>query len=85
MQTTALEALARLVDGDARSALNGLQMAVEGSLAIQKHQQTETNGVSTEIHITVDVIKEALQRTHLLYDKTGNKVRRAENVLLYSV
>ncbi|RUS73385.1 hypothetical protein EGW08_018863 [Elysia chlorotica] len=67
MEDEALDMLAGLTDGDARSALNGLQLAWEGCLA----QATETQrAVST---ITVDIVKEALQRSHILYDKTGKE------------
>jgi putative ATPase len=52
-----IESLAVLADGDARQALNALEIA---SRATQKI-------------ITADLVKEALQRTHLLYDKSGEE------------
>ncbi|HVM90479.1 MAG TPA: replication-associated recombination protein A [Verrucomicrobiae bacterium] len=52
-----LESLAVLADGDARQALNALELASR----------------ATKKAITADIIKEALQRTHLLYDKSGEE------------
>lgn len=57
-----LEVLANVANGDARNALNTLEIAskiapvVEGKIAITK-----------------DLIAQALQRTHLLYDRTGEE------------
>lgn len=63
IEEAAVEILAGLVDGDARCALNGLQLAFEGSLAGQDPHKAAC--------ISIDVIKEALQRSHVLYDKNG--------------
>ncbi len=57
-----LELLAELAGGDARVALNGLELAV-------KAKQT----VSGKTIIIKEDIKEALQRTHLIFDKTGEE------------
>lgn len=54
--------LAQLSGGDARAALNGLDMAVK---AQARHGK--------EIKITDTDIKEALQRTHLVFDKNGEE------------
>jgi putative ATPase len=53
--------LAEQAGGDARTALNALDIAVK-SLA---HE--------TQIVVTVEVLKEALQRTHLVFDKRGEE------------
>jgi putative ATPase len=53
--------LAEQAGGDARTALNALDIAVK-SLA---HE--------TKIVLTVEVLKEALQRTHLVFDKRGEE------------
>ena len=66
MEDDALNMLANLTDGDARSALNGLQLAWEGCLAQTREEIQGSNAI-----ITVDIVKEALQRSHILYDKTG--------------
>ena len=124
IEPEALVTLAQLCDGDARSALNGLQLAVQAKQA-QSHQE-RTSRKSTAIHtslqhpetpdcqktehmssldsvssedtppsfdakpfqkpspsstthalqlpvVTVQDIKESLQRTHLLYDQAGEE------------
>ncbi len=57
----ALEFLATMADGDARVAYNALELAVES---------VPNN---TAVTLTVEVLKEALQRSHLMYDKTGEQ------------
>jgi len=59
----ALELLAQLSGGDARTALNGLELAFKAK--IQK-----TGG---KIVLDSEDIKEALQRTHLVFDKRGEE------------
>lgn len=59
------EARAHLVDmatGDARNALNALELAVEST-------QPDENGV---VHISLDVAQESIQRRAVLYDKDGD-------------
>jgi putative ATPase len=59
------EARAHLIDvagGDARNALNALELAVES---------TPTDEIGT-IHITLDVAQESIQRRAVLYDKDGD-------------
>ncbi|MGH2592736.1 MAG: AAA family ATPase [Anaerolineae bacterium] len=59
------DALAHLVNiagGDARNALNALELAVESTLP-------SANGV---IHITLEVAQESIQRRAILYDKDGD-------------
>lgn len=53
-----LESLASMADGDARHALNALELA---------------SMVAKDGHISMQILKEALQRTHLLYDKNGEE------------
>lgn len=62
-----LELLAELSGGDARTALNGLELAVKSkiNLAIGKQK--------SKIVINKEDIKEALQRTHLVFDKKGEE------------
>jgi putative ATPase len=52
-----LESLAVLSDGDARQALNALELASRATKKV----------------ITSEIVKEALQRTHLMYDKSGEE------------
>lgn len=56
-----LELLAELSGGDARTALNGLELAVKAKRS------------GGETVITKDDVKEALQRTHVIFDKQGEE------------
>lgn len=60
-----IEFLANLADGDARVALNALELAVK--TACHKKAAGEV------IVIDATIIKESLQKTHLLYDKAGEE------------
>jgi len=61
-----LKHLAELADGDARSALNALELAVKSS---QKNNQQS----AIPIIIDKQKIQDALQRSHVLYDKGGEE------------
>jgi len=65
MDDKTLALLAELSGGDARVALNGLELAVTAAVkpALTKKK----------IIITAGHIKEALQRTHLVFDKQGEE------------
>lgn len=83
--------LANLANGDARAALNALELAVSisnpdknGAInpvrnSSQKLSQAvnrstgQLNVISNGIKIDEEIIKEALQKTHLLYDKSGEE------------
>jgi putative ATPase len=58
----AIEHLIRVAGGDARNALNALELAVESTLPDQ----------SEVIHITFEVAQESIQRRAVLYDKDGD-------------
>jgi putative ATPase len=58
----AIEHLIRVAGGDARNALNALELAVESTLPAK-------NGT---IHITLEVAQESIQRRAVLYDKDGD-------------
>lgn len=58
-----LNLIAELSDGDARVALNSLELAV-------KTTKPEKNGI---IKITTEIVKESLQKSHLLYDRAGEE------------
>jgi len=58
-----IELLANLSSGDAREALNGLELAVKSKI---KNKETK-------IKIEGKDIKEALQKTHLVFDKRGEE------------
>jgi putative ATPase len=58
----ALEHLIHVAGGDARNALNALELAVESTLP-------DKNGL---IHISLTVAQESIQRRAVLYDKDGD-------------
>ncbi|NXP78561.1 WRIP1 ATPase, partial [Ramphastos sulfuratus] len=73
IEDKALSTLAYLCDGDARTGLNGLQLAVQARLAAGK--MTPLNPTKSDssdgILITEEHVKEGLQRSHILYDRAG--------------
>ncbi|XP_045193209.2 ATPase WRNIP1-like [Mercenaria mercenaria] len=85
IEKKALQYLSAICDGDARAALNGLQMTVQSQLL--KSDQSESvlqpntserksgeNGYRrTCVKISVEDVKEGLQRSHIAYDKTGEE------------
>ncbi|XP_064299558.1 ATPase WRNIP1 [Phalacrocorax carbo] len=75
IEEKALNTLAYLCDGDARTGLNGLQLAVQARLAVGKTTPLNiTEGGSADgILITEEHIKEGLQRSHILYDRAGEE------------
>lgn len=62
LQPEAMEHLARMAQGDARNALNALELAVE----------TTTEAEDGRIGINLQVAEESIQRRALLYDKDGD-------------
>ncbi|KAK2524316.1 Wrnip1 [Columba livia] len=75
IEEKALNALAYLCDGDARTGLNGLQLAVQARLAVGKTTPLHgtTGGSADGILITEEHVKEGLQRSHILYDRAGEE------------
>jgi len=63
MDKKTIEALAAMSNGDARIALNTLEYAVF----------TSSKKKGEKIQITLDIIKEAFQKSHLFYDKDGEE------------
>ena len=63
LATEALSALVALADGDARAALNGLELAVTATPA-------DAEGCR---HIALSTIEDAMQRRALLYDRAGDQ------------
>ncbi len=57
-----IESLAAMADGDVRHALNALEFATKAAPIVKGKSR-----------ITIELIKDALQRTHLLYDKGGEE------------
>jgi len=62
VEEDAMEHLIRVAGGDARNALNALELAVEST-------QPDTENV---VHVTLDVAQESIQRRAVLYDKDGD-------------
>ncbi|XP_074729399.1 ATPase WRNIP1 [Strix uralensis] len=75
IEEKALSTLAYLCDGDARTGLNGLQLAVQARVATGKTTPLNiTRGGSVDgILITEEHVKEGLQRSHILYDRAGEE------------
>ncbi|HWG17994.1 MAG TPA: replication-associated recombination protein A [Acidobacteriaceae bacterium] len=68
----ALATIAAYASGDARNALNALEVAANLALATAKTGSNESDD-PTAARITKDVAAEALQRRVLLYDKQGEQ------------
>jgi putative ATPase len=62
VEEDAMEHLIRVAGGDARNALNALELAVESTLP----------GDDDIVRITLDVAQESIQRRAVLYDKDGD-------------
>lgn len=74
IEEKALNTLAYLCDGDARTGLNGLQLAVQARIAVGKTiplNTTAKGGAADGILVTEEHVKEGLQRSHILYDRAG--------------
>lgn len=62
-----LSHLVRIADGDARMALNSLEIAAGIAIGDKKPEDNE------KINITLEDLEKALQKKALLYDKTGEE------------
>lgn len=62
IDAAAMEHLVRVAGGDARNALNALELAVEST----------PGGEAGTTHITLNVAQESIQRRAVLYDKDGD-------------
>ncbi|KAM8728096.1 ATPase WRNIP1 isoform 1-T1 [Acanthopagrus schlegelii] len=70
IEQKALDTIAFLCDGDARTGLNSLQLAVQAQVSLARPNQLDG---SQEILVKEEHIKEGLQRSHILYDKAGEE------------
>ena len=61
-----IKLLANLSNGDARMALNTLEACINS-------RRDRLQSVSTNTEITPELVKEVLQKSHLLYDKSGEE------------
>ena len=82
VEDDAMVLLSELCDGDARSALNALQTAVEvaknrlvsASQPMDSNSSAKTSVTALQqVHVTVADAKESIQRSHLLYDRAGEE------------
>ena len=74
IEQKALDTIAHLCDGDARTGLNSLQLAVQAQVSLTRSSPSAQNGAPPEILVTEEHVKEGLQRSHILYDKAGKHV-----------
>ncbi len=65
------EALAGIADGDARTALNSLELAVKA--AADAVPKGKTPDAVKSVRLRRDDVARAVRRTHLLYDKSGEE------------
>jgi putative ATPase len=69
-----LFSLANVANGDGRNALNTLEIATKIAPLTPSGSPLKRGRESTaSIHITKDLIAQALQRTHLVYDRAGEE------------
>lgn len=71
IEQKALDTVAHLCDGDARAALNGLQLAVRACVVQVHAGSIKPDAAPQHIVVREQHIKEGLQRSHILYDKAG--------------
>lgn len=73
IEQKALDTVAHLCDGDARAALNGLQLAVQACVAQVRTAPSKPDAGPQPITVREQHIKGGLQRSHILYDKAGEE------------
>ncbi|XP_065129002.1 ATPase WRNIP1 isoform X2 [Paramisgurnus dabryanus] len=71
IEQKALDTVAHLCDGDARAALNGLQLAVKACVVQVRAGSFKPDEAPQHIVVLEQHVKEGLQRSHILYDKAG--------------
>ena len=68
-----LKKIASYTSGDARSAYNVLEVAAGLAKSPPSRNEREKGGATTAGEITDDIVRDALQKRILLYDKTGEE------------
>lgn len=71
IEQKALDTIAYLCDGDARTGLNSLQLAVQAQVSSTRQNLLAQDGSPQEILVKEEHVKEGLQRSHILYDRAG--------------
>lgn len=72
IEQQALDTIAYLCDGDARTGLNSLQLAVQAQVSLAQTKSLQSASPD-RIVVKEDHVKEGLQRSHILYDKAGEE------------
>lgn len=70
VERTSVQWLADMCDGDARIALNSMQLAMQ---TILDAPQSEDRGVGRIRVVTLDAIKDGIKKSHFLYDRKGDQ------------
>ncbi|HEX3643536.1 MAG TPA: replication-associated recombination protein A [Ktedonobacteraceae bacterium] len=65
IEEDALQQIAIFANGDARTALNVLELAAQGNRDLSKE--------SGPVHITLSIVEDVMQHRALLYDKSGDQ------------
>uniref|UniRef100_A0A4W6D661 WRN helicase interacting protein 1 n=1 Tax=Lates calcarifer TaxID=8187 RepID=A0A4W6D661_LATCA len=73
IEQKALDTIAYLCDGDARTGLNSLQLAVQAQVSSTRQNLLAQDGSPQEILVKEEHVKEGLQRSHILYDRAGEE------------
>jgi putative ATPase len=73
---------ATMSDGDARRALNALEVAV---LSLLAESQSQIANQKSQIHITLPIAEESIQRKAIVYDGTGDEHYDAASALIKSM
>ena len=69
----ALQQMAIFANGDARTALNVLELAASGTIAPTGNKDVEAQPIGPITHITLPLVEEIMQHRALLYDKSGDQ------------
>lgn len=69
MERASIQWLADMCDGDARIALNSLQLAMQSILDTPQTGEQ----VGRMRRVTLDAIKEGIKKSHFLYDRKGDQ------------
>jgi putative ATPase len=69
----ALQQIAIFASGDARTALNVLELAASGTIAPAGNKNVEARPIAPVTHITLPMIEEVMQHRALVYDKSGDQ------------
>ena len=87
VEEEAVEFLSNAADGDARTALNCLQIAMDSAAAAgasYSSSTTTSSSTSTSV-VTLAKVKEGLKRAHTLYDRKGDEHFHCASALQKSI